>query len=192
MAHVWWHATVRLSRIPTRHRQFLTPVQDPDMLHAKPCTVNPYAVAAFRQCQQFLTPVQAPKTSHSKSLHMYRLPTIPIIAYAKAAWRQLQHFLMRVQAPNTSHPNPYACAGSRIFKKFLTPGQASENSHANPYACTGSQCCTYTSLCLYRFLTLHMHILMLIQVPNISDHSLRLGSLLEIAKIPYMTKINSV
>ncbi|MBW0487839.1 hypothetical protein O181_027554 [Austropuccinia psidii MF-1] len=92
--------------------QFLTPVQDPNALHAKPCAVNPYAGAAFQQFQQFLTPVQAPNASHAKSLCMYRLPTIPIIAYARAALQQLPHFLMRVQAPNASHPNPYASAGS--------------------------------------------------------------------------------
>ncbi|MBW0510415.1 hypothetical protein O181_050130 [Austropuccinia psidii MF-1] len=94
------------------HRQFLKPVQDPEALHAKPCAVNPYARAALQQCQQFLTPVQATNASHRKSLRLYRLLTIQIIAYARAALGQLRHFLMWVQAPNASHPNPYACAGS--------------------------------------------------------------------------------
>ncbi|MBW0490848.1 hypothetical protein O181_030563 [Austropuccinia psidii MF-1] len=153
MAHVQWHATVRLSRIPTRHRQFLTPVQDANVLHAKPCAVDPYAGAAFQQCQQFLTPVQAPNASHTKSLGVYRLLTTQIISNTREVLQQLQHFLMRVQAPNASHPNPYACAGSQQFKKLLMPGHASQNSHATPYACTGSQCCTRPSLCLYRFPT---------------------------------------
>ncbi|MBW0512594.1 hypothetical protein O181_052309 [Austropuccinia psidii MF-1] len=78
-----------LSRIPMHHRQFLTPVQDPDALHAKPCAVNPYSGAAFRKCQQFLTPVQAPNASHTKSLCLYRLPTIQIITYAREALQQL-------------------------------------------------------------------------------------------------------
>ncbi|MBW0497338.1 hypothetical protein O181_037053 [Austropuccinia psidii MF-1] len=142
-----------LSRIPMCHRQFLTPVQDPNVLHAKPCTVNPYARAAFQQCQKFLTPVQAPNSSHAKYLCLYRLPKIQIIAYARAVLKQLRHFLMQVQAPDASNPNPYACAGSQKFKKLLMPGKASNNSHANPYACTGSQCFTRTSLCLYRFPT---------------------------------------
>ncbi|MBW0487409.1 hypothetical protein O181_027124 [Austropuccinia psidii MF-1] len=96
-----------LSRIPTCRTQILMPVQDPNTLHAKPCTGE-----AFQQCQQFPTPVQAPNASHTKSLRLYRLPTIQIIAYARAALPQLQHFLMRVQAPNASHPNPHTCAGS--------------------------------------------------------------------------------
>ncbi|MBW0569632.1 hypothetical protein O181_109347 [Austropuccinia psidii MF-1] len=153
MAHVWWHATVRLSRIPTHHRQFLMPVQDADVLHVKPCTVTPYVREAFRQCQQLLMPVQAPNNSHAKYLRLYRLPTIQILAYARAASQKLQHFLMQVQAPNVSHANPYACAGSQQFKQLLTPGQASDNSHANSYACTGSQPCTRTSSRLYRFPT---------------------------------------
>ncbi|MBW0519817.1 hypothetical protein O181_059532 [Austropuccinia psidii MF-1] len=112
MAHVWWHATVCLSRIPMHHREFLMPVQDPDALHAKPCAVNPYAGAAFQQSQKFLMLAQAPNASNAKSLCLYRLPTIHIIPYARAALQQLRHFLMWVQAPNASHPNPYACAGS--------------------------------------------------------------------------------
>ncbi|MBW0522359.1 hypothetical protein O181_062074 [Austropuccinia psidii MF-1] len=78
-----------LSRIPMCHMQILTPVQDPDMLHAKPCAGNPYAGAAFPQCQPFLIPIQAPNASHTKSLHVYRLPKSQIIAYARAALRQL-------------------------------------------------------------------------------------------------------
>ncbi|MBW0538352.1 hypothetical protein O181_078067 [Austropuccinia psidii MF-1] len=124
------------------------PVQDPNVLHAKPCTVNPYARAAFLQCQQFLTPFQAPNASPTKSLRVYRLPIIQIIAYARAASQQLRHFLMQVQVANSSHPNPHACAGSQQFRKLLTPGQVSNNSHANTYVCTGSQHCTHTSLCL--------------------------------------------
>ncbi|MBW0478310.1 hypothetical protein O181_018025 [Austropuccinia psidii MF-1] len=111
MAHVWWNSTVHLSRILTHHTQILTPVQDHNASHAKTCAVNPYASAAFQQCQQLLTPVQAPDTSHRNSLCLYRFPTIQIIAYAGAALQQLRHFLMWVQVPNASHANPYACAG---------------------------------------------------------------------------------
>ncbi|MBW0486314.1 hypothetical protein O181_026029 [Austropuccinia psidii MF-1] len=85
MALVWWHATIRLSRIPTHHKKFLTPVQDPNTLHKKPCTVNPYAGEAFQQWQQFLMPVQDPNASHTNSLRLYRIPTIQIIAYARSA-----------------------------------------------------------------------------------------------------------
>ncbi|MBW0512309.1 hypothetical protein O181_052024 [Austropuccinia psidii MF-1] len=154
--------------------QILTPVQDPNALHTKP-----YAGAAFRQCQQFLTPVQASNASHAKSLHVYRLPAIQIISHAREALQQLQHFLMRVQAPNASHLNPYACAGSQKFRKLLMPGKASNNSQANPDACTGSQRFTRKTLTL-------------VQVPDNSDHSLCLGSLPTILKIPHTTKINSV
>ncbi|MBW0531493.1 hypothetical protein O181_071208 [Austropuccinia psidii MF-1] len=52
MAHLWWHATVRLTRIPRHHTQILTPVQDPNASHAKPCTINPYAGAAFQKYQK--------------------------------------------------------------------------------------------------------------------------------------------
>ncbi|MBW0512345.1 hypothetical protein O181_052060 [Austropuccinia psidii MF-1] len=100
-----------LSRIPTRHRQVLTPVQDPNGLHAKPCTVNPYARAAFQKCQQFLMPVQAPNNSNNflrqgslataptlpyvgagtqrftpKSLRLCRFPKIQKIAYARVGF----------------------------------------------------------------------------------------------------------
>ncbi|MBW0484204.1 hypothetical protein O181_023919 [Austropuccinia psidii MF-1] len=151
MAHVQWHVTIHLSRIPTHHTQILTPVQDPDASHAKPCAVDPYSREAFQQCQQFLTPFQAPNLSHTKSLCLYRFPTIEIIAYRRAAPGQLRHFLMQVQAPSASHTNPYACSGSLQFEQFPTPGQASDNSHANPYTRTGSQSFTRTSLRLYRF-----------------------------------------
>ncbi|MBW0533256.1 hypothetical protein O181_072971 [Austropuccinia psidii MF-1] len=85
MAHVRWHATVCLSRIPTLHKQILMLVKDPNASHAKPFTVNPYAWAAFQQCQQYLMPVQAPEASHAKSLGLYRFPTLQITAYAGAA-----------------------------------------------------------------------------------------------------------
>ncbi|MBW0525118.1 hypothetical protein O181_064833 [Austropuccinia psidii MF-1] len=103
MAHLRWHATIRLSRIPRCHMQILTPVQDPNASNAKHCAVNPYAGAAFQQCQQFLTPVQAPGASNTKSLHLYRFPTIQIIPYNGAASQKLRHFLMQVQAPNASN-----------------------------------------------------------------------------------------
>ncbi|MBW0575188.1 hypothetical protein O181_114903 [Austropuccinia psidii MF-1] len=154
------------------------PVQDPDALHAKPCAVNPYSGAALQQCQKFLTPVQAPKASHAKSLRLYRLQTIQTIAYAREASRQRQHFLMHVQAPNASPKSLCLCRFSTI-KRI-------------PYAWVAFQQFTCKSLCLYRFLTLHMHILTLVQVPNISDHSLHLGSLPKILKILCTTKINSV
>ncbi|MBW0485052.1 hypothetical protein O181_024767 [Austropuccinia psidii MF-1] len=169
-------------------------VQDPDASHT-----NPYACPGSQRFTRktllrgnLPTMPTIPDASHAKSLCLYRFLTIQIIAYAGAALRQLRHFLMQVQVPNTSHANPYACAGSQQFKQLLTPGYASNNSHANPYSCTGSRCFTCTSLCLYRFPMLHMHILTLVQVPDSSDHSLRLGSLPTIPKIPYMTNINSV
>ncbi|MBW0554212.1 hypothetical protein O181_093927 [Austropuccinia psidii MF-1] len=180
-------AIMRLAR-----EQAITSGMDPKASHAKPCTVNPYAGAAFQQCQQFLTPVQAPDASHAKSLCLYRFPTTQIVPYAGEASQQLQHFLRQLQAPNASHANPYACAVSQQFKQLLTPGQAFINSYTNTYACTGSQSFTCTSLRLYRFPKLHMHILILVQVPYNSDHSLRLGSLPKILKILYTTKINSV
>ncbi|MBW0502288.1 hypothetical protein O181_042003 [Austropuccinia psidii MF-1] len=121
------------------HMQIHIPVQDPDASHAKPCAVNPYAGAAFQQCQQFLTAVQAP-SSCTGSLHCGSLLTAPTLPYA----------------------------GSR------------------------SQCFTCKSLCLYRFPKLHTHILTFLQVPNNSDHSLRLGSLPKMLKISYTTNINSV
>ncbi|MBW0500361.1 hypothetical protein O181_040076 [Austropuccinia psidii MF-1] len=145
-------ALLEVFMIPMCHTQILTPVQDPDASNAKPCAVNPYARAAFRQCQQFLMPVQAPDASHTKSLCLYRMLTIQIIPYAGAASRQLRHFLMWVQAPNASHTNPYNCAGSQQSKQLLRQGQASDNSQPNTYPCTGSQCFARTSLCLYRFL----------------------------------------
>ncbi|MBW0574880.1 hypothetical protein O181_114595 [Austropuccinia psidii MF-1] len=105
------------------HTQILTPAQDPNASHTKPC-----AGEAFRQCPQFLMPVQAPNTSQAKSLHLYSLPAIQIIAYARASSRQLRHFLMWVQAPKASHKSPYACAGCQQFRPFLTPGQPANNS----------------------------------------------------------------
>ncbi|MBW0470999.1 hypothetical protein O181_010714 [Austropuccinia psidii MF-1] len=119
-----------------------------------------------------------PSDNAKNSLCLYRFPTIQIIAYTGAASRQLRNFLMWVQEPNTSHAKPYACTGSQQLKQFLTPGKAFNNSHKY--------------LRLYRFPTLHMHILTLVQVPNNLDHSLRLGSLPKILKIPYKTKINGV
>ncbi|MBW0478774.1 hypothetical protein O181_018489 [Austropuccinia psidii MF-1] len=142
------------SRIPTPHTQILMPVQDPNTSHAKPCTVNPYAGAAFQQCQQFLMAVQTPNASQAKYLALYRFPTIKIIPYARAASQKLRHFLMWVQAPKASHANPYTWAGSPQFKQLLTPEQASESSHTNAYACKGSQSFTHTSLLLYRFPTI--------------------------------------
>ncbi|MBW0580214.1 hypothetical protein O181_119929 [Austropuccinia psidii MF-1] len=154
------------------------PVQDPDALYAKPCAVNPYAGAAFQQCQKFLTPFQAPKSSYAKSLCLYRLPKIQIIAYAREASRQRQHFLMQVQAPDASPKSLCLC-------RFSTIQRIS-------YARAAFQQFTRKSLHLYRFLTLHTHILMLVQVPNISDHSLHLGSLPKNLKILCTTKINSL
>ncbi|MBW0476204.1 hypothetical protein O181_015919 [Austropuccinia psidii MF-1] len=84
-----WLGSLVLSRVPTQHTQILMPLQDPDASHAKPCTVNPYAGAAFQQCQQFLTPVPAPNVSCTKSFFLYRFPTIQIIAYSGAASQQL-------------------------------------------------------------------------------------------------------
>ncbi|MBW0483692.1 hypothetical protein O181_023407 [Austropuccinia psidii MF-1] len=78
-----------LSRIPMHHMQILTPFQDPNASHAKPCAANTYAREAFQQCQKFFTPVQAPNVSHTKSLGLYRFPTIQIIPYAGEASRQL-------------------------------------------------------------------------------------------------------
>ncbi|MBW0552179.1 hypothetical protein O181_091894 [Austropuccinia psidii MF-1] len=111
MAHVWWHATICFSWIPTRHTQILKPVQDPNTSYTKPFTVNPYAGAAFQQFKQFIRPVQAPYPSHARSLRFYRFATVQIIPYSGEASQKIQHFLMRVQAPNASHANPYACAG---------------------------------------------------------------------------------
>ncbi|MBW0492045.1 hypothetical protein O181_031760 [Austropuccinia psidii MF-1] len=84
-----------LSRIPTRRTQILTPVQDPDTSHTKPCTVNPYAGEAFQKLRHFLMRVQDPNTSRANpyswagsqsfmctSLHLYRFPTIQTIPYA--------------------------------------------------------------------------------------------------------------
>ncbi|MBW0506742.1 hypothetical protein O181_046457 [Austropuccinia psidii MF-1] len=91
-----------LSRIPTHHTQILMPVHDPDASHTKPCTVNPYARAAFPQCQQFLTPVQAPNASHENH-------------YAWAGSQQFKQLLMPGQASNNSHTNPNTCTGSQSF-----------------------------------------------------------------------------
>ncbi|MBW0465754.1 hypothetical protein O181_005469 [Austropuccinia psidii MF-1] len=112
MAHVRWHSTVPLSRIPMRHTQILTPVQDPYALHAKPWAVNPYACPGF-QCFtcKVLTPVQAHDNSNNclcqgslgtaltlaygvagtqcftpKSLRLCRFPTIEKIAYTRVGF----------------------------------------------------------------------------------------------------------
>ncbi|MBW0468240.1 hypothetical protein O181_007955 [Austropuccinia psidii MF-1] len=110
---------------------------------------------------------------------------------------------MLVQAPNASHTNPYACTSSQKFKQLHMLGQPPNNSDTSlcrcrllmlhtqilklcrfptiqrtTYACAGFQQFTCKSLCSYRFPTLHMHILLLVQVPDNSDNSLSLGSLL--------------
>ncbi|MBW0487746.1 hypothetical protein O181_027461 [Austropuccinia psidii MF-1] len=139
MAHVWWHATIRLSRIPTHHTQILTPVQDPDASHAKPCAVNPYAREAFHQCQQFLTPVQPLKASHTKSLRLYRFPTIQIISYDG-------------HPRNSSDTSLCRCRHPALHMQILTLVQVPTNS--NNYLRQG------------RPLKIHMQILMLVQVPN--------------------------
>ncbi|MBW0481608.1 hypothetical protein O181_021323 [Austropuccinia psidii MF-1] len=160
-------------------------VQDPDTSHTSPyaCPGSQRFTHKALHCKSLCRgslptmPTIPYPCPGSQPLHLYRFRTIKIIAYAGAALQQLQHFLMQVHAPRASHKNPYDCAGSQQFKQLLTPGQASENSHANPYACTGSQHFT-------------CKVLMLVQVPDNSDHSLCLGSLLTILKIPYTNKIN--
>ncbi|MBW0508228.1 hypothetical protein O181_047943 [Austropuccinia psidii MF-1] len=82
--------------------QILTPVQDPNASHSKPCALHPYAGAASQQCKQFLTLFQAPDSSHSNpytctgsqhftrtSLCLCRFPTIQTIPYA---WEASQQF----------------------------------------------------------------------------------------------------
>ncbi|MBW0489590.1 hypothetical protein O181_029305 [Austropuccinia psidii MF-1] len=52
-------------RIPKLHMQILTPVQDPNASHARPCAVNPYTREASEKFQQLLRLLQAPKASQT-------------------------------------------------------------------------------------------------------------------------------
>ncbi|MBW0567347.1 hypothetical protein O181_107062 [Austropuccinia psidii MF-1] len=72
MAHVRWHATIRLSRIPTRHTQNLTPVQGRD--NSNNCLRQgslvtaptlPYAGAGSQQFKKLLTPGQDSDNSNA-------------------------------------------------------------------------------------------------------------------------------
>ncbi|MBW0467070.1 hypothetical protein O181_006785 [Austropuccinia psidii MF-1] len=69
------HKSLCFSRIPTLHMQILTPVQDPDSVHA-----NPYACTGSQEFKPLLPPGQAPENSNN-SLHWCRLPTIQTIPY---------------------------------------------------------------------------------------------------------------
>ncbi|MBW0494228.1 hypothetical protein O181_033943 [Austropuccinia psidii MF-1] len=171
--------------------QILTPVQDPNASHTKLCAVNPYAEEAFQQCQPFLMLVHSPEASHAKSLCLYRFPTIQIIPYAG-------------ETSNSSDSSLCGCRIPMLHMQILALVQVPKNSNnclrlcrfpkIQTIACAkaGFRQFTRKSLCLYRFPMLHTHILTLVQVPENSDDSLRLGSLPTILKIPYMTKINSV
>ncbi|MBW0589131.1 hypothetical protein O181_128846 [Austropuccinia psidii MF-1] len=109
------HTSLHFSRIPTLQTQILTPVQDPNTSHAKPCTVNPYAREAFKKFQKLLRLAQAPNSSHANT-------------YAGEGSQNLQCFLMLGQAPNDSNDSlcrgsvptiprlPYAGAGFWHFK----------------------------------------------------------------------------
>ncbi|MBW0483127.1 hypothetical protein O181_022842 [Austropuccinia psidii MF-1] len=114
---------------------------------------------------EILTPAQPPDNANNSS-HLSRLMMLHT------------QILMIVQAPKNS--NNSLCRGSLRTTPKL------------PYAGGGSQCFTHKSLCFYRFPTLHMHIFMLLEVPNSSGNPLSLGSLPTILKIPHMTKINSM
>ncbi|MBW0550545.1 hypothetical protein O181_090260 [Austropuccinia psidii MF-1] len=83
------HTSLHFTRIPTLHTQILTPVQDPNTSHAKPCAVNPYAREASQQCQQFFRLFQAPNTSHANP-------------YACAGSHQFRQFLILGQPPDNS------------------------------------------------------------------------------------------
>ncbi|MBW0471418.1 hypothetical protein O181_011133 [Austropuccinia psidii MF-1] len=85
-----------LSRIPTLHTQILTPVQDPNTSHAKPCAVNPYTGSSSQQCQHpensdiSLCQCRLP-TLHIQILTLCRFPTIQAIPYAGAGFQQFTH-----------------------------------------------------------------------------------------------------
>ncbi|MBW0555145.1 hypothetical protein O181_094860 [Austropuccinia psidii MF-1] len=128
------------------------------------------------------------------------MPTIP---YAFPGSQFFTHkFLTLVQAPDNS--NNCLRQGSLATALTLAYGGAG-TQHFTPkssrlcrfptiqkIAGAGFQQFTCKFLRLYRFLTLHRHILTLEQVPNISDHSLHLGSLPTILKIICTANNNTV
>ncbi|MBW0593222.1 hypothetical protein O181_132937 [Austropuccinia psidii MF-1] len=144
------HKSLHLSRIPTLHTQILTPNQDPDASHVKPCAVNPYAGAASHKCQKFLMLVQAPNTSHTNpypctgsqifkldtagkppdnsntSLHLCRLPMLHT------------QILTLVQVPEDSNNSLLQCRLPTLHTQILTLLQVPNASHTHPHACTGS------------------------------------------------------
>ncbi|MBW0561885.1 hypothetical protein O181_101600 [Austropuccinia psidii MF-1] len=146
------HKSLHLSRIPTLHTQILTPNQDPDASHVKPC-----AGAASQKCQQFLMLVQAPNTSHTNpyactgsqifKLHTGgSLLTIPTLPYTGAGFQCFIH-------------------KSLLLYRFLKIQRI-------PYSSAGFHHFTHKYLLFYRFPMLHTHILTLVQAPDNSDSSL--------------------
>ncbi|MBW0471638.1 hypothetical protein O181_011353 [Austropuccinia psidii MF-1] len=143
--------------------QILTPVQDPNASHAKPCTVNPCAGEASRKCQHFLMLFQALNASHANpyafegSQQLKNLPTTgqpPNNSNTSLCWCRLPmlHMLIRtlVQVPNNSNNSLCWCRLLKIHTQILMLVHLPNASHEHPYACTGSQCFTCTSLRLYR------------------------------------------
>ncbi|MBW0548881.1 hypothetical protein O181_088596 [Austropuccinia psidii MF-1] len=164
-----------------------TLVQDPNMSHT-----DPYACPGS-QCFT------------RKTLCWGSLPTFPTIPYACPGSQGFtRKILTPVQVPNNSNnflrqgslatalTLPYAGAGAQSFTRKSLRLCRCLKIQTISYAREGFQQFTCKSSHLYRFPMLHTHILMPVQVLNNSDHSLHLGSLPTILKIPCTTKINSM